>query len=324
MKLFWRALLVGLLLATPASVSAQSSYPDRAIRFVVSASAGGGTDIVARLVGQQLHALWGQPVVVENRTGGAGNIAAQFVARSQPDGYTLFVTFGGVLVINPFLFKDLGFDPEKDFIPVTVLASAPYLLLVNPTVIPSKTVSEFISHLKAQPEKPNWGGMTKGSPDHLSGELFSMMTGIAMNHIPYRGASDALVDVLGGRVPFGYFSIPSSLTHVNAGKLVALGVSDTIRSPLLPNVPTISEAGLPGYEMQTWFAVWAPAGTPAPVIEKLYAGIRTVLQSDAVQKKLIESGYRPGGMPPAEFGKYVKSETEKYGKIIKSIGMDKN
>ena len=166
--------------------------------------------------------------------------------------------------------------------------------------------------------------MTKGSPDHLSGELFSMMTGIAMNHIPYKGASEALIDVLGGRVPFGYFSVPSSLAHVNAGKLLALGVSDTVRSPLLPNVPTIAEAGLPGYEMQTWFAVWAPAGTPAPVIEKLYSGIRTVLQTEAVQKKLIDGGFRPGGMPPAEFSKFVKTETEKYGKIIKTIGMEKN
>ncbi len=314
---------MALLLAAPGA-SAQSSYPERTVRFVVSAAAGGGTDIIARLVGQQLNALWGQPVVVENRTGGAGNIAAQFVARSQPDGYTLFVTFGGVLTINPFLFKEMGFDPDKDFVPVTVLASAPYLLLVNPTVIPSKTVKEFITYLKAQPEKPNWGGMTKGSPDHLSGELFSMMTGIPMNHIPYKGASEALIDVLGGRVPFGYFSVPSSLSHVNAGKLVALGVSDTVRSPLLPSVPTISEAGLPGYEMQTWFAVWAPAGTPPEVIEKLYSGIRTVLQNSETQKKLVEGGYRPGGMPPGEFAKFVKAETEKYGKIVKTIGMQKN
>ena len=324
MKSLLRAASIGLLLASSVGVSAQTNYPDRTIRFVVSAAAGGGTDIIARVVGQQLNALWGQPVVVENRTGGAGNIAAQFVARSQPDGYTLFVTFGGVLVINPFLFRDIGFDPDKDFVPVTVLASAPYLLLVNPTVIPSKTVKEFITYLKAQPEKPNWGGMTKGSPDHLSGELFSMMTGIAMDHIPYKGASEALIDVLGGRVPFGYFSVPSSLAHVNAGKLLALGVSDTIRSPLLPNVPTIAEAGLPGYEMQTWFAVWAPAGTPDPVIEKLYSGIRTVLQTEVVRKKLIDGGFRPGGMSPADFARFVKTETEKFGKIIETIGMEKN
>ena len=284
MRSILRTAAIGLLLVVPATASAQPSYPDRTIRFVVSASAGGGTDIIARLVAQQLNALWGQPVIVENKTGGAGNLAAQFVARAQPDGYTLFVTFGGVLTINPFLFKEIGFDPDKDFVPVTVLASAPYLMLVNPTVIPARTVKEFIAYAKGQPEKPNWGGMTKGSPDHLAGELFSIMTGIPMNHIPYRGASDALLDVLGGRVPFGYFSIPSSLAHVKAGKLVALGVSDTVRSPLLPEVPTISEAGLPGYEMQTWFAIWAPAGTPARVVDKLYSGVKTVLQNEAVQQ----------------------------------------
>ena len=319
-----RAVLIALLLAAPAGVSAQAAYPERTVRFVVSASAGGGTDIIARLVAQQLHALWGQPVIVENKAGAAGNLSAQLVARSQPDGYTLFVTFGGVLTINPFLFKEMGFDPDKDFVPVTVLASAPYLMLVNPSAVPAKTVKEFIDFAKAQPAKLNWASTNKGSPDHLAGELFSIMTGIPMNHIPYRGAADALLDVLGGRVPLGYFSIPSSLTHVKAGKLAALGVSDTTRSLLLPEVPTISEAGLPGYEMQTWFAVWAPAGTPAPVVEKLYSGIRTVLEDETVRKRLIESGYRPGGSPPAEFAKFVKAETEKYGKIIKTIGLEKN
>jgi tripartite-type tricarboxylate transporter receptor subunit TctC len=319
-----RAALVGLLLAIPAGASAQTSYPDRTIRFVVSASAGGGTDIIARLVAQQLHALWGQPVIVENKAGAAGNLSATTVARSAPDGYTLFVTFGGVLTINPFLFKDTGFDAEKDFTPVTVLASAPYLMTVNPDVIPAKTLKDFIAYAKAQPAKLNWGSTNKGSPDHLAGEMFSMMTGVQMNHIPYRGAADALLDVLGGRVPVGYFSVPSSLTHVKSGKLVALGLSDTARSPLLPDVPTISEAGLPGYEMQTWFAVWGPAGMPKPVVDKLYSGINTVLKKEEVRTKLIEGGYKPGGMPPDEFAKFIRSELDKYGKIIKTIGLEKN
>ena len=319
-----RAALIGLLLAVPASVSAQTSYPDRTIRFVVSASAGGGTDIIARLVAQQLHALWGQPVIVENKAGAAGNLSAQTVARSAPDGYTLFVTFGGVLTINPFLFKETGFDAEKDFTPVTVLASAPYLMTVNPDVIPAKTVKEFIAYAKAQPAKLNWGSTNKGSPDHLAGEMFSMMTGVQMNHIPYRGAADALLDVLGGRVPIGYFSVPSSLTHVKSGKLAALGLSDAARSPLLPDVPTISEAGLPGYEMQTWFAIWGPAGMPKPVVDKLYAGVSTVLKKDEVRTKLIEGGYKPGGAPPDEFAKFIRSEMDKYGKIIQTIGLEKN
>jgi tripartite-type tricarboxylate transporter receptor subunit TctC len=317
--------IAGLLLAIPVAASAQTSYPDRTIRFVVSASAGGGTDIIARLVGQQLNALWGQPVIIENKTGAAGNISAQQVARSTPDGYTLFVTFGGVLTINPFLFNEMGFDPDKDFIPITVLASAPYILAVNPNEVPAKTVKGFIDFAKAKlPTKLNWGSTNKGSPDHLAGELFSIMAGVPMNHIPYRGAADALLDVLGGRVPLGYFSIPSSLAHVRAERLVALGLSDNARSPLLPDVPTISEAGLAGYEMLTWFGVWAPAGTPAPVVEKIYAGVKTVLQDAVVQKRLIESGYKPGGAPPTEFAKFVKTETDKYGKIIKTIGLEKN
>jgi tripartite-type tricarboxylate transporter receptor subunit TctC len=323
-----RSLLLGVLLALvlalPGPASAQTAYPDRAIRFIVSASAGGGTDIIARMVGQQLNALWGQPVVVENKTGAAGNISAQLVARSPPDGYTLFVTFGGVLTINPFLFKDMGFDPEKDFIPITVLASAPYIMAINPSV-PARSVKEFIAYAKSkQPSKLNWGSTNKGSPDHLAGELFSIMSGIPMNHIPYRGAADALLDVLGDRLPLGYFSIPSSLTHFRAGKLVALGVSDNARSPLLPEVPTISESGLPGYEMQTWFGVWAPAGTPPAVVDKIYAGISTVLQTENVRQRLIENGYKPGGATPAAFRTFVKDETAKYGKIIQTIGLEKN
>ena len=324
MILLWRAVCIALVLALPASASAQTSYPDRTIRFIVSASAGGGTDIIARLVAQQLNAMWGQPVIVENKTGAAGNISAQLVARSQPDGYTLFVTFGGVLTINPHLFKELGYDPDKDFIPITSLASAPYLLTVNPDVVSARTVKDFIAFAKAkQPEKLNWASTNKGSPDHLSGELFNMMSGIPMNHIPYRGASDALLDVLGGRVPLGYFSIPASLSHVKAGKLAALGISDRVRSPLLPDVPTISEAALPGYEVLTWFAAWAPAGTPQPVIDKLYSGIKAVLENPAVRQKLVEGGYTPGGEPPAEFAKFVKTETGKYGAIIKTIGLEK-
>ena len=189
MRFYFVGALAGLLLALPVSVSAQTSFPDRTIRFVVSAPAGGGTDIIARMVGQELNTLWGQPVVVENKTGAAGNLAAQQVARAQPDGYTLFVTFGGVLTINPFLFKELGFDPERDLTPITMLASTPYVMMVNPKVIPSKTVKEFIAYAKAQPGKLNWASTNKGSPDHLAGELFSIMSGVPMHHIPYRGAA---------------------------------------------------------------------------------------------------------------------------------------
>ncbi len=323
MKSLRRAAMIGLLFALPVTASAQTAYPDRTIRFIVSASAAGGTDIIARLVAQQLNALWNQPVIVENRTGGGGNISAQFVARSQPDGYTLFVTFGGILTINPFLFKELGFDPDKDFIPITSLASSAFVMSVNPSV-PAKTVNEFIAYAKSkQPTKLNWASTNKGSPDHLSGELFSLMSGVPMNHIPYRGGADALLDILGDRVPMGYISIPAALAHFRAGKLIPLGVTNNARSPLLPEVPAISEA-LPDFNVQTWFGVWAPAGTPPAVVEKIYAGIKEVLQTEAVRQKLVANGYTPGGAPSAEFGKFVKDETGKYGKIIQSIGLEKN
>src|SRR5215208_1856597 len=185
------------------------------------------------MVAQQLNALWGQPVIVENRTGGAGNISAQAVARAQPDGTTLFATFGGVLTINPHLFKELGFDPDKDFVPITSLATSAFVLSVNPNV-PARNVQSLIAYAKSKlPVQLSWGSTNKGSPDHLSGELFGIMSGVPMTHIPYRGGADALLDVLGDRVPLGYFSIPASLAHVRAGKLIALGLSDSVRSPLL-------------------------------------------------------------------------------------------
>ena len=314
--------LLALLMAAPAS--AETSYPDRTVRFIVSASAGGGTDIIARLVAQQLNALWAQPVIVENRTGGAGNISAQLVARAQPDGSTLFATFGGVLTINPHLFKELGFDPDKDFVPITSLATSAFVLSVNPSV-PARNVKDLIAYAKSKlPNQLSWGSTNKGSPDHLSGELFNIMSGVPMTHIPYRGGADALLDILGDRVPVAYISIPAGLPHFKSGKLIPLGVTNTVRSPLLPDVPTIAEAGLQGFDVQTWFGVWAPAGTPGPVIEKIYAGIKTVLQDASVQTKLAENGYRPGGEPPSEFAQFVKSETEKYGNIIRTIGLEKH
>jgi tripartite-type tricarboxylate transporter receptor subunit TctC len=317
-----RVIVLALLSVVPAS--AQTDYPTRTVRFIVSASAGGGTDIIARMVAQQLSAMWGQAVIVENKTGAAGNTSAQLVARARPDGTTLFATFGGVLTINPHLFKELGFDADKDFVPITSLASSAFVLSVNPNV-PARSVKELIAYARSRlPTRLNWGSTNKGSPDHLSGELFSIMSGVPMTHIPYRGGADALLDVLGDRVPVAYISIPAGLAHFQSGKLIPLGVTNSVRSPLLPDVPTISEAGLPGFDVQTWFGVWAPAGTPAPIVEKIYAGIRAVLDDAAIQKRLAENGYRPGGEPPVEFARFVKSETEKYGRIIQTIGLEKN
>lgn len=323
MSALMRLLCVFIILCGSAAF-AQSDYPSRTIRLIVPTSAGGGTDIVARLVAQHLAAAWGQPVVVENRGGGAGIVGAVSVAKAAPDGYTLLVPFGGVLTINPYLYKELGFDSEKDFVPITMLASAPYLMLVNPKIVAATTIREFIDYAKSQQVTLNYGSTNKGSPDHLAGELFNMMTGLKMNHIPYRGSADTIIDLLGGRMPLGYTTIPSAISYVESGALRAIGVSDLQRSPLLPNVPTIAESGLPGFEIRTWFAAFAPSGTPDAVVQKLYSGIKAVLQKEEVQKRLFDLGYSVGGMPPAEFAIKVKSEHEKYGKIINTIGLEKN
>jgi tripartite-type tricarboxylate transporter receptor subunit TctC len=299
-------------------------FPNETVRLIVTASPGGGTDQIARLFGSKLQEMWGQSVVVENKSGGGGNIGAQFVARSKPDGHTLLVSFGGVITINPYLYNELGYDPIKDLTPVTLLATAPYVLAVNPEVVPSKTVQEFIQYLKSRPNELSWASTAKGSPDHLSGELFQQMSGTKMTHIPYKGGMEGLLDVIGGRVQLGFFTIPTALPHIQSGKLRALGSSDTKRVPLLPDVPTIDESGLKGYEVLTWYGVWAPAGTPDAVVQKIHADLKKVLESEEVSKRLRDMGYDPKGLGSAEFAKFISNESQKYGKIIDAAGLEKN
>jgi tripartite-type tricarboxylate transporter receptor subunit TctC len=311
------------VIATVSSVAAQSTFPDRPVRMVVPAAAGGGNDIIARLVAQRLNDMWGQTVIVENKTGGGGNIAGQFVARSKPDGYTLLVTFGGVVTINPYLYNQMGFDPIKDLDPIINLATAPYVLAINPKMVPSRTVKDFIELVKASPVKMRWGGTAKGSPDHLAGELFAIMANVQTTHVPYKGGAEALLDVLGDRVPFGFFTIPTSLAYLKSGQILPLGVSDKKPSTLLSEVLPL-QLTLPGYEVLTWYGVWAPAGTPTDVINKINADMKKVIEMDSVRQRLVDSGFDPAGGTPAEFAAYVKKENEKYGEIISKIGIQKN
>lgn len=315
------ALVMGAMLLAPAAATAQT-FPERQVRLIVPNAAGGGNDIVARLLAEKLTAQWGQPVVVENKPGGNANIGAQFVARAKPDGYTVLVAAGGVIAINPSLFNEMGFS-TKDLAPVTLLAAAPYLLAVNPKMVSAKTVPEFIAFAKSRDGKLSWASTSKGSPDHLAGEMFQMATGFKMNHIPYKGGAEALLDVIGDRVELGFFTIPTSLAYIQSGQLRPLGLSDTKRSDLLPDVPTIAEAGVPGYELLTWYGVWVPAGTPKPAIDAINAGFRAALQLPDVQKRLLASGFAPRGNSPAEFADYVQAETEKFAKVIAGIGLKK-
>lgn len=311
------------LLALGPDASAQT-YPDRQIRLIVSSGPGGGTDLIARLFAPKVGDLLGQSVVVENKLGAGGNIAGQFLARSKPDGYTLMVSFGGVITINPFLYKEVGYDTIKDLAPVTLLATAPYMMVVNPKLIKATTLKEFIADVKSRSDKLSWASFAKGSPDHLAGELFQAMAGVRMTHVPYKSGGEAILDVLGDRVPVGFFTIPTSLPYVKEGKLKPLGLSERTRSALVPDVPTFEEGGMPGYELLTWYGIWAPAGTPKEIVDKVHDAFVKVLMQPEIQQRLRESGYDPKGNTPAQFSEFINNEIQKYGKIIDAAGLQKN
>lgn len=323
MRLLCRVVAAVLALAS-APAFAQGTFPDRAVRIVVSAAAGGGTDIIARLVAQELSAMWKQPVVVENKTGAGGNIAAQFVARAKPDGYTLLVTYAGAITINPHLYLDMGFDPDKDLAPITNLASSPMYVVANPKVMPARTPKEFIAFAKASPHPMNWASTAKGSPDHLAGETIAVLAGVKLSHVPYKGGADGIVDVLAGRVPVGIFTPPTAQAYVKAGQLVAVGGTGKTRSAMFPDVETFAEAGFTELDVATWYGVWAPAGIPPAVRDKIATDIRAVLKHDAIVKRTRELGMEIVGNSPGEFTVAIKEETDRYGKIVKAVGLPKN
>ncbi len=316
--------LAASALALAPNIAEAQTFPDRQIRVIVSSGPGGGTDLIARMFAPKVGEVLGQSIVVENKLGAGGNIAGQFVARSKPDGYTVMVSFGGVITINPFLYKDVGYDTIKDLQPVTLLATAPYMMVVNPKLIKATTLKEFVAEAKARTERLSWASFAKGSPDHLAGELFQTMAGLRMTHVSYKSGGEAILDVLGDRVPVGFFTIPTSLPYVRSGQLRPLALSERVRNSLVPDVPTFEEAGVPGYEMLTWYAVWAPAGIPKDVLEKLHGAFTKVLQMPDIQQKLKENGFDAKGNTPEQFAKFIGDETQKYGKIIEAAGLQKN
>ncbi|MDN8613273.1 tripartite tricarboxylate transporter substrate binding protein [Variovorax ginsengisoli] len=303
----------------PLAVHAQAAFPSKPITIIVPFSAGGTTDILARVVGLYMSRDLGQPVVVDNRAGAGGNIGGQAAARSPADGYTLFMGTVGTHAINQSLYKKMPFDPIKDFAPLTRVAMVPNLLVANPSQ-PFKSVKEMIAYAKANPGKINFGSSGNGSSIHLSGELFKQMAGVDMQHVPYRGSAPAVSDLLGGQIAIMFDNMPSAIPHVKGGKLRALAVTTAKRSPALPDVPTIAEAGVPGYEATSWFGLLAPAGTPAPVVAKLNASILKALADPEVKKKLAEQGAEPHGEKPEQFAAFIESETLKWGKVVKESG----
>jgi tripartite-type tricarboxylate transporter receptor subunit TctC len=313
------AAAVGILSLAPMAAQAQAAFPTKTITIVVPFSAGGTTDILARVIGQYMSKDLGQTVVVDNRAGAGGNIGAQVVARAAPDGHTLLMGTVGTHAINQSLYKKLAFDPIKDFTPLSRVALVPNLLVANPSQ-PFKNVKEMIAYAKANPGKVTFGSSGNGSSIHLSGELFKQMAGVDMQHVAYRGSAPALTDLLGGQIAVMFDNMPSAIGHVKSGKLHALAVTTPKRSPALPNVPTVAEAGVPGYEATSWFGLLAPAKTPAPVVARLNASILKALADPEVMKKMAEQGAEPRGEKPEQFAQFIQSETAKWGKIVKQSG----
>ena len=309
---------LGLLALTPLAAQAQA-FPTKAITIIVPFSAGGTTDILARVLGQFISKDLGQPVIIDNRAGAGGNIGTQLVARAAPDGHTILMGTVGTHAINQSLYPKLAFDPIKDFAPITRVALVPNLLVANPAQ-PFKTVKELMAYAKANPGKVTFGSSGSGTSIHLSGELFKQMAGVDIQHVAYKGSAPAVNDLLGNHIAIMFDNMPSAISHVKAGKLRPLAVTTAQRSPALPDVPTIAEAGVPGYEATSWFGLLAPAKTPAPIVARLNAVILKALADPDVKKKLLEQGAEPAGETPAQFAAFIGSETVKWGKIVKQSG----
>ncbi|GAA5235327.1 tripartite tricarboxylate transporter substrate binding protein [Verticiella sediminum] len=301
----------------PLSARAQG-FPDRPVRLVVPFPAGGTTDILARLLANALGEEWKQPVVIENKPGASGTIFSEQLARTPADGHTLMVT-ATHHVINPALYKDLRYDSRTDFTPIAQVAAVPNVLVANTDFAQSNhiaNVSDLIAYGKANPGKVNFGSAGTGGANHLSGELFKSMTGVSMVHIPYKGAAPALNDLLGNQIPIMFDSVPGVLSHIKGGKLRALGVTSLARSPALPDVPTLDEAGVPGFEATAWFGLYAPGGMDPELVGKLSNDVLAVLRTPSIQEQFAQQGAVPGTMTQAEFARFVDAEMDKWAKVI--------
>jgi tripartite-type tricarboxylate transporter receptor subunit TctC len=307
---------VGSFAAGPAAAQA---YPAKPITIVVPFAAGGTTDILARVVGDALKKELGQPVVIDNRAGAGGNIGGALAAKAAADGYTLFMGTVGTHAINAALYKKMPFDPVKDFAPLTRVAMVPNLLVANPAR-PYKNVKELIAYAKANPGKVTFGSSGNGSSIHLSGELFNALAKVEMIHVPYKGSAPAVTDLIGGQIDIMFDNMPSAIQHVRNGRLKALAVTTAKRSPELPDVPTVAEAGVPGYEATSWFGMFAPANTPAPIVTRLNTALVKVLADPEVKKKLAEQGAEPYGEKPEQFAEFIRKESAKWGQVVKAAG----
>jgi tripartite-type tricarboxylate transporter receptor subunit TctC len=323
MKIPHTIIVAAGVLATAAHgvTSAAQAYPTRPIRIVVAYTPAGATDILARIVGQKMNEAWGQPVIIENRPGANGNIGTEYAAKAAPDGHTFLMTTAGPHGINPSLYRKLGYDAVKDFAAVSLVALVPNVLVVN-NLLPVKDVKGLIAYAKASPGKLSYGSPGAGSTAHLSMELFKSMTGTELVHVPYKGSAGVLTDVMGGQIAATMDNMPPYLPQIKAGKIRALAVTPTKRSPALPDVPTVAEAGVPGYVSSAWFGLVAPAATPKHVINKISAETARILQLPDVRPRLAEQGAEPIGSTPEQFTAHIKAEIAKWAKVIKDAHVE--
>jgi tripartite-type tricarboxylate transporter receptor subunit TctC len=312
---------VGLLLAAigAQTLAAVADYPARPIRFIVPFAPGGSTDTLARTLSGKLGEAFGQQVVVDNRAGGNGNIGTDIVAHAAPDGYTILLGYIANLAIGPSLYAKLPFDPVKDFAPVTQLAASPNILVVHPAV-PAGNFQEFIAYARAHPAKINFASAAVASPGHLAGELLNIAAGIHMQHVPYKGSGQAVVDLVGGQVQAMVSGMSSVMPHIKAHRLRPLAVTGAQRSPAVPELPTIAESGFPKFEATAWYGVLLPAGAPNAVVTRLNAEIVRVLKMPDVRERLAYVGFEIVGSTPAAFGEYIKTEIKKWAPVVKASG----
>ena len=312
--------IVAATLLTPGARAAEKAgaYPTKPIRLIVPLTAGGPTDLLARIIAVPLSDALGQQVIVDNRPGAGGNIGADISAKSPPDGYTLFMGTSGPLSINSTLYPKLPFDPIRDFAPVILTASAPFVVIVNPSVA-AHNMKELIALAKAKPGQLNYGSVP-GSASHLSTELFKMMAGVNIVHIPYKGAAPATTDVIAGQIQMSFASTPGSVPVVKSGKVRALGVTSAKRIAKLPDVPTVAESALPGYEASVWYGVVAPAHTPREIVQRLNTEIAKIVATPSHRERMLAGDFEPTTSTPEQFGAFIRSETAKWGKVVKASG----
>jgi len=300
------------------AADAAQSYPSKPVRMIVGYAPGGGSDIMGRLMAQELTKAYGQQMIVENRPGAAQNVAAELVARSPADGYMLFMS-SAALGVNVSLYPKLNYDPIKDFAPMALFAISPNLLLTHPS-LPARTVKEFIAFAKKHPGKLNFSSSGSGSTQHLSGEMLKVMTGISIEHVPYRGTAPSMTALLSGEVEFSFANIPSSLNYVQSNRLRAIAITSAKRSGLLPQLPTMIEAGVPGFETATWYGLLAPAGTPREIVMKVNRTVNAAVKNPEFNQRLAQLGADPVAETPEQFLEYLKSEITRWAKVVKASG----